>query len=218
METLAISAPWAPGIPSRTRLPAVLLILASIGYVVLVIFTATMVLSRFPQGLDAMTPHQMASFRPQYIVFHILALATGASGAAGLALLAAALRETRARIWASVALVVTLLTISLALVLFLGRLSLLSFTDATLGQNSTWRWTTWAFSNVSPPALAVATLAACVALFHSAMLRRTGLIVALLSAVVLILTIAGFPPFVFACLWLPLGIGLLRRRMPAAPR
>ena len=216
METLAISAPWAPGIPSRTRLPAMLLILSSIGYVVVFIFTVTVVLSRFPQGLGEMTPHQMASFRPQYMVFHILILAAHASGASGLALLATELRETHARPWASVVRVVALAAISVALLLFLGRLSLLRFNDATLGQNSTWQWTTWGLSNLSPLALAVSTLLTSVALFRSAILRRTGLIVALLSAVVLILTITGFPPFVVAFLWLPFGIGLLRRRTPAA--
>lgn len=216
MEAVAIASPRVPGIPYRTRLPAMLLILASSGFVILVVFVATMVLPHFPRGLGEMTPHQMTSFRAQYIVFHIVAVATSTSGMAGLALLAAVLRHTRARTWASLALVVALASLCLGVVLVIARLSLLRFDDATLGQSSTWRWTTWAFSYLSNPTLAVATLAAGVALFQSGTLRRVGLSVALLSTVVLILTIVDFPPAVFVLLWLPLGVGLLRQRMPAA--
>ena len=218
METLPIAGPRASDMPSRMRVSAQLLILASIGFVVLIIFTPTILLSRFPGGFDKMTPRQMVTFGPHYIVFHLLALAAITSGAAGLVLLAAALRETRARTWASLTLVVACASIGLGLVVVIARLSLLRFNEATLDQNSTWHWTTWVFSYLSPPTLAVATFAACMALFRSGMLRRLGLSIELFSAILLILTIAVFPPFVFALLWLPLGIGLLRPAPAAQPR
>jgi hypothetical protein len=57
------------------------------------------------------------------------------------------------------------------------------------------------------------TFFASIGLFASGLLRRTGLVVGILSAVLLILSIvSGFPPFIYAFLWLALGVGLLLRK------
>ena len=218
METFAVAAPHREDGSSRMRPAAMLLILAPIAFVAVVAFTLpSMVSGTLRGGLDELTPQQMATFQLQYIGFHILGLAAGGSGAAGIAALGKALRETKARMWAAIALITGLATLGLQVVLCIGRLTALGFTESTLGQNSTWQWTTWAYVNLGDPGLALATLAGCAALFVSGVLRRTGLVVGILSAIVLILMIvAGFAPFVFAFLWLPLGIGLLRRRTPYA--
>jgi hypothetical protein len=51
-------------------------------------------------------------------------------------------------------------------------------------------------------------------LFNSGVLRRTGLVVAILSAALGIMSLVGaiLPPAVLGLLWLALGIGLLRRK------
>ena len=62
--------------------------------------------------------------------------------------------------------------------------------------------------------MAIATLMTGIALFISGTLRRTGLVVAILSAALGIMAIFGaiLPPAVLGLLWLALGIGLLRRK------
>jgi hypothetical protein len=72
-------------------------------------------------------------------------------------------------------------------------------------------------SNQNPmvgPVMAVATLMTGIALFTSGVLRRTILVVAILSATLGIMSVVGaiLPPAVLGLLWLALGVGPLRRK------
>lgn len=211
MDTLTAHASLVPGV-SRLRLAGVLLIATLFIYVVVIVFTVTLVLSRFPDGLDSLTPADMVTFGGSYVLFHLLALAATAAGAGGLAAGAAALLTTQARTWAQIALVCAATTFAIGLLAVAARFTLLHFTEPTLGDNVTWQWTTWVFDYIAAPMQGLATLATSVTLVLGGVLRRTDLSVAVLSGILVVLTlVAGFPPFVFAFLWLVLGIGLLRR-------
>jgi zinc transporter ZupT len=60
---------------------------------------------------------------------------------------------------------------------------------------------------------AVTTLFIGISLYQSTLLRRTGLIIAILSGILIPLSVVvGYPPFVFGFLWLAIGIGLLSRK------
>jgi xanthine/uracil permease len=63
----------------------------------------------------------------------------------------------------------------------------------------------------------MAVLLTGVALHRTGVLRRVGLVVAVLAGAILLLDALtrGFPPFVVALLWLTVGIALLRRREPS---
>jgi hypothetical protein len=92
-------------------------------------------------------------------------------------------------------------------------MSLVSFSDTTLSANSVWQWTSWAYDKLGLILPATATLFIGIGLYQSTLLRRTGLIIAVLSGILIPLAIfVGYPPFVFGFLWLAIGIGLLSRK------
>ena len=196
---------------SRLRLAGILLIATLFLYATVIVFTVTRVFSRFPNGLDLLTPIDMMTFRGDFVLFHLLALVAAGAGTGGLAVSATSLLTTRARTWAQIALICAVAAFAAVLLAVAARFTLLNFTEPTLGESATWQWTTWIFDDIAAPLQGLATLVTSVALSVSDVLRRTGLVVAVLSGIVLVLAfVAGFPPFVFAFLWLALGIGLLR--------
>lgn len=200
-------------VTSRLRLPAFSLVASFLAFIVLVVTSVTLVLSRFPHGLGPMTPQQMATFQGTFVLFNVLTLLPMVLGSGGIVALFSTLKETPARAFAWLMLVTALGAIAATGVIIVTRLGIMGFTQATLGENSTWQWATWFADNVITPLLAVATLATGISLFSSGVLRRTGLVVALLSGIVLILLfVIGAAPFIFGPLWLALGIGLLRRK------
>jgi hypothetical protein len=132
---------------------------------------------------------------------------------AGIALLYLSLKETAGGRFAWLGLVLAVLMDILYLALMIFRVSLVSFSDATLSANSVWQWTSWAYDKLGLILPAFATLFIAISLYQSKLLRRTGLIIAILSGILIPLAIfVGYPPFVFGFLWLAIGIGLLSRK------
>ncbi len=199
---------------ARLRLPAFALLASLLAFIAGIGVTVGLILTRFPEGLDPATSRQLAASAVDYIVFHLVFLVAVSLGVGGLAALANVLRGTDARLLAWVTLASALVAIAVNLLLTIVRLTLIGgFEEATLGQNDTFQWTSWAFDNVLSPLLAFPTLVASIALFTTGILRRTGLVVGILSGILFVLAfVTGYPPFVFAFLWLALGIGLLRRK------
>lgn len=200
--------------PTRLRLPAILLVFSLLGFMAVIAVTLLIVLPSFPEGLDPATPQQLTQFQFEYILGQALILLAVVPSISGIALLANTLKKTNARRWAWIALASALATVGLYAAIVIIRLSVLgSFTEPTLAENNAWQWSTWAFAELADPATAFTTLVVCLALFFSGILKRTGLIVGILSAGVLILAIvAGYIPVVYIFLWVPLGVALLRRK------
>ena len=193
------------------RTPGLLFVLSLGGFIVLMTITIGMVLPSFPKGINGLTPQQMASFQSIYVLSQAFVIVPVILSAIATAMLYTALKETSARGLAMVALVFAVIMCLLYLMLVAFRVSLVGFTDTTLAENATWQWTSWAYDKPAIILPAFATFFIGVSLYRSHLLRRTGLIVAILSGVLILLAVfMGFAPFVFGFLWLVIGIGLLR--------
>jgi hypothetical protein len=190
-----------------------LFVFSLIGFVLLMIIVIGLVLPSFPNGIGELTSQQMSSFLGMYLVIQAFPLVPILLGVAGIALLYPSLKETAGRRFAWLGLIVAVLTGILYLVLIFFRMSLVSFSDTTLSANSVWQWTSWAYDKLGLILPATATLFIGIGLYQSTLLRRTGLIIAVLSGILIPLAIfVGYPPFVFGFLWLAIGIGLLSRK------
>lgn len=160
-----------------------------------------------------LTPAQMSTIRVGWtLVWPLYALAL-LVGLAGAALLNNVLRATAGRPWATASQVVN----ALAAITIIGYvvlvLSIAGFTEPRLGDNRWWDPSLTLSVAACGLALAGITLTA-VALRRSGLLRRTGLVVAIIGGVMFALnlvTLGALPPFVPALLWLVCGIALLRR-------
>jgi hypothetical protein len=200
--------------PSHLRLPAIALVASFGGWLLVVIVAAALVFPTYPQGLGQLTPQQMQTSPGMYRFFQLIFLVPVLLGVSGIVALFNQLKGTKARTMTWLMLTSTTGALALVFVLVALRLNLVSFTEATLGQNNVWQSTSWAFDHLVGPTMAVATLMAGIALFTSGLLRRTGLAVAILSATLGIAAIFGaiLPPAVLGLLWLALGLGLLGRK------
>jgi hypothetical protein len=198
---------------TKLKMPALLLVFSLIGFVLLMMIVIGWVLPSFPNGIGEMTPQQMSSFLGKYVLTQAFPLVPISLGVAGIALLYLSLKETAGGRFAWLGLVLAVLMDILYLALMIFRLSLVSFSDATLSANSVWQWTSWAYDKLGLILPAFATLFIAISLYQSKLLRRTGLIIAILSGILIPLAIfVGYPPFVFGFLWLAIGIGLLSRK------
>jgi hypothetical protein len=198
---------------TKLKMPALLLVFSLIGFVLLMMIVIGWVLPSFPNGIGEMTPQQMSSFLGKYVLTQAFPLVPISLGVAGIALLYLSLKETAGGRFAWLGLVLAVLMGILYLALMIFRLSLVSFSDAILSANSVWQWTSWAYDKLGLILPAFATLFIAISLYQSKLLRRTGLIIAILSGILIPLAIfVGYPPFVFGFLWLAIGIGLLSRK------
>jgi hypothetical protein len=198
---------------SKLKMPALLLVFSLIGFVLLMVIVIGLVLPSFPNGIGEMTPQQMSSFLGKYFLTQAIPLVPILLGVTGIALLYPVLKETAGRRFAWLGLVVAALMGILYFVLMIFRMSLANFSDATLSANSVWQWTSWAYDKLGLILPATATLFIGISLYQSMLLRRTGLVIAILSGILIPLAIfIGYPPFVFGFLWLAIGIGLLARK------
>lgn len=171
------------------------------------------VLPAFPNGIGDLTPQQMPSFRGMYLLTQAFPLVPIMLGVAGIALLYPSLKETAGRRFAWLAFITAVLMGILYLVLVIFRMVLVGFSDATLSANSVWQWTSWAYDKLGLILPAYATMFIGISLYQSKLLRRTGLIIAILSGILIPLALfVGYPPFVFGFLWLAIGIGLFSRK------
>src|SRR5215210_2736873 len=157
MDALTAHASSVSGV-SRLRLAGILLIATLFIYVAVIIFTVTLVFSRFPNGLDALTPADMTTFRGSYVLFHLLGLVATGAGTGGLAVSATLLLTTRARTWAQIALICAVAAFAAVLLAVAARFTLLNFTEPTLAESATWQWTTWIFEDIAAPLQGLATL------------------------------------------------------------
>jgi hypothetical protein len=181
-----------------------------IGFVLLMIVVIGLVLPVFPNGIGELTPQQMSSFLGKYIFTQAFPLVPILLGVVGIALLYPSLKATTGRRFAWLGLAFAVLTGILYTVLIIFRMSLVNFSDAMLSANSVWQWTSWAYDKLGLILPATATLFIGISLYQSGLLRRTGLIIAILSGILILLAFfVGYPSFVFGFLWLAIGIGLL---------
>jgi hypothetical protein len=198
---------------AKLKMPALLFVFSLFGFVLLMIVVIGLVLPSFPNGIGELTPQQMSSFLEEYILIQAFPLVPILLGVAGIALLYPSLKETAGRRFAWLGLIVAMLMGILYLVLIIFRMSLVNFSDTTLSANSVWQWTSWAYDKLGLILPAIATLFIGISLYRSKLLRRTGLIIAILSGILIPLAIfVGYPPFVFGFLWLAIGIGLFYRK------
>jgi hypothetical protein len=167
------------------------------------------------QAVD-LSRSQMDAIRVGWSVQWVLYAVVVVVISAGLAMLNRVLRAEAASLAAAsqIAVVVSVLAVVAVLVL---RLVAVGFSEARLGDNDAYNWSLVG-SYVSTWAAAVATVLTGLALRVSGLLRRTGLVVAVLSAAFLALDAAtrAVAPWLFAFLWLAMGVGLLRRRVPSS--
>lgn len=198
---------------TKLKMPALLLVFSLIGFVLLMMVVIGLVLPSFPNGIGELTPQQMSSFLEEYILIQAFPLVPILLGVAGIALLYPSLKETAGSRFAWLGLIVAVLMGTLYFVLIIFRVSLVDFSDTTLSANSVWQWTSWAYDKLGLILPSAATLFIGISLYQSKLLRRTGLIVAILSGILIPMAFfVGYPPFVFGFLWLAIGIGLLSRK------
>jgi hypothetical protein len=195
--------------PERLRSPAWLLTLSPVAFIVwLVAVVATMSGTGVEQAAD-LTAGQMDSIRLGWLVEWPLYAIAVLVGAVGMARLNQAVRS-RFSTASQVAVAVSAAAILAQMIL---SEVAVGFTEARLGDNGAYQAAMVA-SYTSIWAAAVAIVLTGIGLRTSVLLRRTGLVVAIVAAVFLGLDLLtrAFPPFVVAFLWLAIGVGLLRRR------
>ncbi len=201
----------------RLRSAARLLILSPLVFVLwLVGVVSTMSGTGVTNAAD-LTPTQMDTIRTGWLLQWPLYTAAILAGAAGMTQLNPALRDTPAGRIARVSTVVGVLSAVVAVAhLVLIELSA-GFTEARLGDNRAYA-TSQVLSYTAIWAAALAVVLTGLALRTSGVLRRTGSVVAVLAVLFLVADVLtrGFPPFVVGLLWLTIGVGLLRRRVPSS--
>jgi hypothetical protein len=194
-------------------MPGLMFVSSLVSFISLMAIAIGMVLPAFPAGMGVLTPEQMQNFRSVFVLFQAWAIVPVLLGTLGVALLYPSLKQTSASRVAWLGLICASLTSLLYFVLIVLRLTLVSFSEASLNDNSIWMWTSWAFDKPGLILLAITTLFLGISLYQSKLLRRIGLIVAILSGILISMALfVGYPPFVFGFLWLAIGIGLLRRK------
>jgi hypothetical protein len=183
------------------------------------VWVAAVVTTMSGSGVDQaadLTHGQMDTIRVGWTVQWVLYTVVVIVISAGLARLNQILRAQAAALATASQIAVMVSVVAVAAVLVL-RLAAIGFSEAHLGDNNAYTWSL-ATSYVSTWAAAVATVLTGLALHTSGLLRRTGLVVAVLGALFLALDVAtrAVPPWLFAFLWLAVGVGLLRRRVPSS--
>lgn len=200
--------------PRRTRLDAWLLALSPLPFVAWLVAVVTVMSGPGVTDSADLTREQMASIRGGWLLIWPLYAAAVIIGGAGMTLLNRTLRGTAGHRWA----VLSQVACGISAIAVLANLVLSEvaggFTEARLGLNGAFEAALVA-SYASIWAAAAAVVLTGVALRVSGVLRRTGLVVAIIAGVFLLLDALtrGFPPFVVALLWLAVGVALLRRRV-----
>lgn len=194
----------------RRSRAGLILALSPLGFAVLVVTLLTAVSNSGVDDSAYITPAIMADIRTQWIGLWIVSPLALIFGSTGMYLLF----RSRPAALARGAVVATVLSMACAIVnaglnlsltgFSAGRLGSMTRYDVALEVNLVSFWLGW-----------VALICGGIALRRGGELRRTGLVVAILAALLGIVDVAGhgaIPPFVLSFLWLALGIGLLRSR------
>jgi len=162
---------------------------------------------------EKITPTQLRSIQVAWSIFNTFGGLAVLFGMAGVVSLALILKHTQARIAAWVAMISGLVVIAVCILFVVLRISVVDFREATLDLNQRYLVSDWSFLYLVGPLSMIATASIGFGLFTSGFLQITGLVVTIVSIVLLILAIlSGFPPFIYAFLWLIIGIALLRKK------
>jgi hypothetical protein len=198
---------------AATRRPAWKLALSPLAFAAwLVAVVATMSGSGVSESAD-LTPDQMDGIRVGWaLMWPVYAIAV----LLGLSALLALNRLRRGPLAAASQGFVAASAIAILANLVLSEVAA-GFGEARLGDNAAFDASIVA-SYASIWAATVATILTAVALRTSGLLRRAGLVVAVLAGALLALDVVtrGLPPFMVALFWVVLGVGLLRRRVPSS--
>lgn len=208
--------------PQRTRLrtPAWLLALSPLGFVAVVALGAATFVGSGIDDTAFMTPAQMADIRVAWLAFWPVYAAAVSIGAVGLILLGRTLAGgPGAAGLARAAQVTAGLSIAAVLGNVILNWSMVGFDRQRLGEHPAYD-TSIFLSMLAIWLGALAAGLAGLALRRAGILPRTGLVVAIVAAVLIVvdttLTQGAIPPFTVSFLWLALGIGLLRHRVPSS--
>lgn len=182
---------------------------------VLVVVTGIVTLFSNNIGLfDDITPQQMSNIRVGWVIFHFFFALAFAVGGSGLVLLSKALMSTPVRLLALATVICAFLAIVTVVAYFVLRSSFVNFTAARLALASGYKLSDHLVL-ASQYLITVATVLAGLGLSLSGILRRTGLVVSILTALYGVADISRvlvLPPFVIALFWLVLGVALVRRK------
>ena len=203
--------------PQRTglRTPAWLLALSPLGFVAVVALGAATFVGSGIDDTAFMTPGQMADIRVAWLAFWPVYAAAVSVGAVGLILLG----RTLAAGLAKAAQVAAGLSIAAVLGNLALNWSMVGFDRSRLGEHPAYD-TSIFLSLLAIWLGALGAGLAGLALRRAGILPRTGLVVAIVAAVLIVVDTAvtqgAMPPFTVSFLWLALGIGLLRHRVPSS--
>jgi hypothetical protein len=198
---------------TNLRRPAWKLALSPLPFVLwLVAVVATMSGTGVSDAAD-LTPERMDTIRVGWALMWPLYALAVLVGLAGLFQVNRALRGTLAtasQVFAGICAVAILANLVLSEIaggFEAARLGLDGAYDASLVASYASIW-----------AATVATILTALALRASGLLRRAGLVVAVLAGACLALDVVtrALPPFMVAAFWVVLGVGLLRRRVPSS--
>jgi hypothetical protein len=199
------------------RRSAWLLALSPLLFVAVVLAFAATLSGSGVNDFGDITRDQMDSVRVGWVLMWPVYAAAVLFGLSGLVVLNRALGAMVARWLVTASQVIAAVSAAAILAnLVLNELAA-GFDETRLGLNTTYTASLVA-SYASIWAAIVATILTALCLNRSGVLRRTGLVVAALAVVTLVLEaiFRGLPPFTVALFWLIIGIGLLRRRVPSS--
>jgi hypothetical protein len=209
--------------PGSLQLPAWMLTLSLLPFIATVAAGLIGFMEKLPIGMrfDEITPPIMASIRTPWVLINLfigLAVLNGSLAGIGLAY---AVRKTQARPWLIAALGANLLALAVAIIGMMLRISVISFDEATLGENGVFRFVS-TLGYIGNPLIFLATFFLSVGLAVSGLLRKIGIVVGVIGGLLFLLSYFPaasdkMPPFVIAFLWMPIGIALLLKQRQETP-
>jgi hypothetical protein len=192
------------------RLPTLLLLASPLAFIA-VIVTAITGFSHVGV-FEEITPEQIQSIRLVWGLFNTLGALAILLAMGGVVALSRSLKNTTARFLAWISMGCGLVVIAACVLFIILRISVVNFQESSLGINPSYQVSDLIFVNIVGPISMLATACISTSLFVTGLLRRTGMVVAVLASILLILAIVRqFPPFVFSFVWLILGVALLLR-------
>lgn len=206
MAPLAVDTPSA--IVQQLRIPALLLTFQALLWIAVVTFViGTGSVPTDPS--QAWTDAARSAIAGTWIIWHLLMVLPYVCGIVAMTMIGRTLLLTEAQSMAWATLASSAIAVVCALVWMNLGIAMLHIGAPTLG--ALWLDQARTILIVFWDALMVcATITTGLALYQTSLARRTGLVIAVLSVLVLPLGLFR-PPFVYGLLWLPLGIALLRR-------
>lgn len=198
---------------SQLRLPATLLAISPLTFIALVVSGILVLVPNQISLFDNITPEQMATIKIGWISFHIIYGLAVIIGASGLILLNERITLHANKWLARIAIGTAGLAIT-AIILHIGlRVGLINFSELKLSLAPNYSLSSM-FTVLSIYVVVLATAVTGFNLYATSVLRRAGLMVAILCAIHFLIAVVianAVPPFVVSIWWLAIGVGLLRR-------